>query len=228
VFLENIVSGPHDVFCRRVGFAPAVQRFNFQAPDTVRQAFTLRRIVTLDSVNVTASSAPRDVMMESFAEHKTRGFGSFFDRKDLEKQEGRTLAGVLAQTQGLGIIYGSNNQGWVVGRRAPMAPRCPANLPSPSNPQADPKAKACFAAEGWYLPEYDEVRAGVRLACYAKVYMDHVLMNPFSDPFDLNTVPVSQIEAMEWFTSNAQTPIEYMTRQARCGVLVIHTRRHFQ
>ena len=83
----------------------------------------------------------------------------------------------------------------------------------------------CFRADGWYLPDKYESDRGMKVACYAIAYQDHMAMNQFGDPFDLNTARADQIEAIEWYSGLSQTPIEYTLQRAACGVLVIHTRR---
>jgi len=75
------------------------------------------------------------------------------------------------------------------------------------------------------LPDDQEAAQGMKVACYATVYQDRMLMNAFSDPFDLNSLHPAQIEAIEWFSGTTQTPPEYTTRRATCGLLIIHTRR---
>ena len=63
--------------------------------------------------------------------------------------------------------------------------------------------------------------------CYAKVYVDAMLMNPTTpaEPFDVNGIAPDRIQAVEWYASPAQTPSRYTTLNSPCGVLVIHTRR---
>ena len=65
----------------------------------------------------------------------------------------------------------------------------------------------------------------MRLACYATVFQDRMLMTSARDPFDLNTVRADQIEAIEWYSGATQTPPEYIGSRGVCGVLVLHTRR---
>ena len=77
-----------------------------------------------------------------------------------------------------------------------------------------------------YVPSDAEKRRGVECTCYAQVYVDGILQNPGSptEPFDVNGIPPEQIEAVEWYASPAQTPVEYTRLGSTCGVLVIHTR----
>ena len=72
------------------------------------------------------------------------------------------------------------------------------------------------------------------LNCYALVYLDNQLVfggrktgnPPRLEPlFDVNSISVASIEAIEYYASAAQTPPKYATRNSDCGVLVIHTLR---
>ncbi len=64
-------------------------------------------------------------------------------------------------------------------------------------------------------------------SCLANVYFDHMLMygRPGDPPFDVNTIPPEQIEAIEYYASATVTPMEYSTLNSQCGVIVIWTRR---
>jgi hypothetical protein len=58
--------------------------------------------------------------------------------------------------------------------------------------------------------------------------MDRQLMNPGKPtmPFDLATFSATrEIEAVEWYESESQTPPRYGAQNARCGVLVIHVKK---
>ena len=74
------------------------------------------------------------------------------------------------------------------------------------------------------------------LNCYALVYLDNQLVfggrktgnvpRAVGEPlFDINSISVASIEAIEYYASAAQTPPKYATRNSDCGVLVIHTLR---
>ena len=153
--------------------------------------------------------------MQTFAENKRRGFGHFLDREQLARMENESVASALEQVNGVRYSRGPQGQSWVVSSRPP---RSHCNL---SDLQ-------CIRAEGLlYIPDASEAVLGVSIACYAKVYLGNMLANPGrpTSPFDLRSVPVSQVESLEWYTDNAQTPPEYFSRSSECGVLVIHTRR---
>jgi hypothetical protein len=67
------------------------------------------------------------------------------------------------------------------------------------------------------------------------VYFDGALMNPPeakyyngrlvgrpNPPFDVNSIPSANMEAIEWYTGMSQLPARYQSFGSECGVLVIH------
>lgn len=64
--------------------------------------------------------------------------------------------------------------------------------------------------------------------CPVQVYLDRMLMfsgREGDEPFDLNSVPLTQVAGIEFYASPAQVPRRYMGLNTHCGVLVIHTAR---
>ena len=78
-----------------------------------------------------------------------------------------------------------------------------------------------------YKPTRAEQSQGIACACYAQVYLDATLMNQGTptEPFDVNSLSTTQIEAIEWYASPSETPSKYARLGSPCGVYVIHTRR---
>ena len=87
--------------------------------------------------------------------------------------------------------------------------------------------RACAESHGYYFPDKTESSIGVKVACYAQVYIDDILMNRGNPtrPFELTSVFSDQAEAIEWYNGPSQTPARYSDLNSVCGVLVIHTRR---
>ena len=64
--------------------------------------------------------------------------------------------------------------------------------------------------------------------CYAKIFVDNIPMyrGSLEEPlFDLNTIPIDQVEAVEYFAGAAQVPARYGGLGAGCGVMVIWMRK---
>ena len=120
--ISDIPPGTHTVQARRIGYAASVTSIDFLEGQSIERTILMERVTTLDSINVRASSAPRDPMMEAFAEHVKRGFGSFYDSDALRKREGQSLSSVMEQTLGANILSGRSNQSWIIGRTAKPLP----------------------------------------------------------------------------------------------------------
>lgn len=61
--------------------------------------------------------------------------------------------------------------------------------------------------------------------CFAKVYLDGMLMNPSGEAFDVSLISVETIGAVEIFAGPSETPLRYSGLDSSCGVVVIWTRR---
>lgn len=215
--LEGIPAGEHTLSLRHVGYAAQTSTITFRAGETIDRKIYLAKAVTLDSVRVNARAI--DPIMRDFEEHKRVGLGHFLTRADLAKVDNVKLSSVLESISGLGVVHGRNGQGWVQSRRKPPVMDCPSRPRGTSDPP--PGTGSC------YVPDRIEMGTGMAMGCYAQVYLDHMLMNPTrpAEPFDVNTIAVDQIEAVEFYSGPSQTPAEYMRTNSPCGVLVLHTRR---
>jgi hypothetical protein len=226
--LTDIPAGKQRVLVRRIGFGQLDTVMIFRENETIERRVTLGRIVTLDSVVVAAARG--DLLMADFEENRKMGFGRFITPEQLTKMEGQTLASVLQQLQGIALTRGSGGQSWVLGRRGPTS-RCPTPRAGENMAQAranQEKTDSCLRAERlFYVPEEYESKQGLSRQCYALVYLDRSLMNPGKPtiPFDVNTLTTMQLQAVEWYEGSGSVPAKYSANDARCGLLVLHTRR---
>lgn len=198
--LHDIPAGPHRVLVRRVGYGALDTKVEFAANQEVDRRIVLSRVTELESVTVLgASNLPL-----SFDENREMGLGRFMTRAELAAMEGRPLAQVFERFPRAGVESASG-RAWVMQTRVP----------------------ASLGGADIYVPNPAERRAGVPTGCYAKVYVDNVLMNPGnpSEPFNINSIGVDQVEGVEFYASAAQTPLKYATLDSNCGVVVIWRRR---
>jgi hypothetical protein len=215
--VTDIPPGEQHVVVRHVGYGPLDTQITFTSNENVNKRIFLSRAVKLDSVVVTEKAAS-DRWLTDFEDHRTIGLGRFLDRAQLAKMEGRSMASVLREFPGIGIVNGRGPHAFVSTTRIRSACQIsPPNIP-------------CFKAEGlYYLPDrLDMAYQGLIVACYAQVYVDRILMNrgPPTEPFDLSTISPSQIEAIEYYATPAEMPMKYdNTRGSVCGVVQIWLRR---
>ncbi|MEP6763546.1 MAG: carboxypeptidase-like regulatory domain-containing protein [Gemmatimonadaceae bacterium] len=229
--LSDIPPGAHLVSAKRVGYSPVILPLNFVGGAIVEQHLLLSRLSALATVAVEATREPKE-----FEERRASGVGRFLSRGDLEKQRGRRLGEVLTQVSGFGAASGGAGHMWVLGKRAPshLLPRGGgASCGSVRPTQAGQPPPCTFTPDdlrdlGYYCPTSAERLQGITgCGCYAQVYVDGRLMNNTrpTEPFDANTLPVDDLEGVEFYGSAASTPGRYSSPNALCGVMLVWTRR---
>lgn len=199
----DILPGTHRILVRRLGYAPLDTAILFRTNQAVDRRIVLRRVVTLDSVNVVAN---RSRLPASFEDNRRIGLGQFITRDSLAKQEERKLSDILHGFRGVMVDPGVSGRAWLLSSRQPAS---------------------LSKTEIYFASKYERSEGMRREGCYALVFHDDVLLNPSNppEPIDINTIVLSQIEAIEYYAGPAETPAKYNRLGARCGVLVLWTRR---
>lgn len=237
---DNIPDGIRLVAIRQVGYAPSIATMEFTAGRVTEQRVALSRATALRAIEVNADGAPI-----GFDERRRLGNGVFLGRADLEKHRGRRLGEVASQVRAFGQAAGGGSHSYLVGKRAPV--RLPPRSSSagggacgqfgPGGRQTDasgqPLPSCTFTLEGlreqgYYCPTQAEQRNGIlSCACFARVYIDDLLMNSGrpTEPFDISTIAVDEVAAVEFYASAVVTPARYQALQGNCGVLLVWTRR---
>jgi hypothetical protein len=195
---NEIPAGSHQLLVRRLGFGSLDTKVDFAGNTTVTRRIVLSRTVVLDSVHVTANATS----IPSFDEHRALGLGHFMTRAQLATVEGVSLAALIEQMPAVHIVRGKASHSWLTKGRG---------LHSHS-----------------ICPDKADRAMGAGCQCYALVYLDRTLVyhGRESEPlFDLNTISPAGIEAIEYYSGGAETPLEYSADDTTCGVVVIWTRR---
>ena len=184
----------------KVGFFElTVKRIGFK-PYTERLTIRDGKTVTLEipmmRMVVLDSIKVVDARIRSFDEHRALGVGQFLTRAELAQKEHIKLGNVVAQLVGARVRFDIGGTAFLAGRG--------------TNHQ------------------------NKNSICYSQVYLDNMLvyrneMIPGGrleeTPFNLNSIFVDQVEALEYYASAGQAPHKYNIRGSECGVLVLHTRR---
>lgn len=204
--IDEVTPGAHEISVRKLGFSPLNTTLTFAPNDEEERRVVLSKLTVLDSVEIIANKAP--LRMVEFEENRKMGLGWFLDRATLEKMDGQVVRSALINARNMVFAGGrypiSTHVGMVLKDRDDGSCRSP-NVLSP--PLAE-KAGAMICA------------------CFPVVFMDGTVRsagNP-TEPFDLNTVAVHQLEAVEWYPSPAVIPAQFQRNGSQCGVLVLHTR----
>jgi hypothetical protein len=228
--LQDVPAGIHRVTVRHLGYAQLDTMMVFADNQVVQRRITLgANIVTLDSI--VAESRVTDPFMLEFEENKARGFGRFLGADELAKMTVRPLGFAVQQMQGIAVIRGNGGQGWVTGKHAPST-HCQASIGGRQTPQAARAAQdatdQCLQRERvYYVPDASEESQGVKRACYAVVYVDRHIMNSGrpTPPFDLNAYTAAELIGFEWYTDDNEAPPLYASRDAQCGIAVLHIKK---
>ncbi len=218
--LRDVPSGSQHVVARHVGYGPVESQLTFVGGQTIQRHITMIRSTTLDSVVVKEKSV--DHSLDDFEANRKLGLGHFLTRAELAKQEGRSTAAVMSSFPGI-KVYTRGPYGWVGSGRKTVT-----SLQGAGGTIAIDRTDSSKNAPTW--------------DCYSLVYVDNHLEwrgQKFYDPgqrgsvpvyrweplFDINSIPVAEIEAIEYYASAAQTPLKYAALNSECGVVVIHTLR---
>jgi hypothetical protein len=205
---EGLPAGRYAIRARKIGFAVYEGAVDVDTAKVAERGILLPRLTRLDTVKVVGDA----YLPLSFLENRAVGLGHFITRDYLEQQGNRKLADILSLVPGLGVVRGRNDQGWILSKH--VVPRL--NM-----------SRSNQAGRDMYFPEDYEAASGMKAGCYARVYLDHMLLNAATpaQPVNVNEFITQQIEAVEYYAGPAQTPAMYGRLNTTCGVLVIHTRR---
>ena len=210
--LRDVPAGSQRVLVRHVGYGPVETSLTFVAGQTVRRHITMTRSTTLDSVIVTGKSV--DHQLDDFEENKRLGLGHFLTRAQLAPLEHVSTGSALETLPGI-RVFSAGPYAWVGSGRH--------NATSITG----------GGFKGLNLDPSDRPKRAPLWDCYALVYVDDHLVfrgqkygNNWEPLFDINSIPVAEIEAIEYYASAAETPTKYSVLNSQCGIVVIHTLRY--
>lgn len=211
--LTGIPSGEYILTFRAAGFEPDSILVEFGEDESVSKDFFLRpRVTRLAEIEVSAA-ADRIVSAKlvGFAERKRIGIGRHLDRAAIARWENHRTSDLMATVPGVDVVAGKSSKAWASGGRAVSPGKC----------------AMCVERIDEVL-DREDINAGARMACYMDVYLDGALVynsaSRLAPLFDLNSIQVSSIEAIEVYASASQMPAEFNRTGGGCGVVLIWTR----
>lgn len=191
----------YTIRARRLGHDPAEHEVDVRAGDTARVLVRLRATATtLAPVTVTESN-PEAVnpRMAGFNDRMKMGIGQFLTSADLRKLDQSTLQEVVRRL-GMSVkVTSCADNVKPCGRPYASGTRGPSSMPT-----------GLAFRSPW--------------ACPVQVFVDGVPYVNKPIPFDLSTVRVEDLGAVEFYAGAAQTPVIFEKGDAMCGVLVLWTR----
>ena len=218
--LRDVPAGSQRVVVRHVGYGPVETQLSFVGGQTIQRHIMMVRSTTLDSVVVTEKST--DHALDDFEANRKVGLGHFLTRAELAPQEGRSTAAVLTSVPGA-KVYTMGSHGWIGSSRHNAA-----SIHGGGSARLG-------------LDKSDSLKFAPLWECYALVYLDNSLIwrgqkfhvmtrygpvDQWEPLFDINSIPVASIEAIEYYATAAETPMKYASLNSECGVLVIHSLRY--
>ena len=201
--VTGIPMGRYEVVLRRLGYAPVVVFRSFMG-DTGTTALTVelrREAVVLPEVETKAKGPEAvPVKLRGWAQRRELNVGGkFWDDSLLRTKEYQRLPEVLQGVSGVRIVRAMGKRFLATGGgRAGNSPRG-----GTGGRPIDPR-----------IPR----------ACYAEVYVDGIKLGFAYEPPNLDDYPVHQIQAMEFYRSTSEIPVEFNSMGSACGVLAIWTR----
>jgi hypothetical protein len=162
------------------------------------------RVYTLKPVTVVSDAASAPVgMLAGFYQRMARGWGSYITREEIRKRGARQISELLYGRPDVRVIRRSELQSTVrVGTELSRLNVGPLSLGEDGTPQ---------------------LAADAPLPCSPMMYVDGVAFGRADDVLD--QVGPTDIEGIEIYRRATEVPPEFGGLQARCGVILVWTRR---
>ena len=182
--------------------------------------------ISLPALEVRSRRRPLtdNVMLQGFVERREKGWGQFLTRDQIEERDVGSVAGILRSVPGVTVVKHPDpaRAGWYLIKLNRAAPAL-RSLLSNDSCKLHPYSADCVNRE------IDPERAAQELVsdgCPPVFYIDGVKVHDAGYITEiLNVTPPSHLEGLEVYRGASEMPAEFGGSDARCGVVVIWTRR---
>jgi hypothetical protein len=211
--LREIPRGEYLVITRAVGFRPDSSRTTFDGDEALLVDIQLRPpVAALQAVRVRGAAVSFERgKMSGYEERKATGIGRFVDHDVVAKYEDRRTSELLSMVPGIDIRPGSGAKAYAVSGRTRLSGRCALCRTIKDDNQ-----------------QQSNIGQPTGGPCYMDVYLDGVAVfytqGAAGGLFDLNTLNLKTVEAVEVYAGGAQVPAEFNRTSGGCGVIVIWTK----
>ncbi len=209
-FAFVVPSGVQVALFRLPGYRPLRMRVSMKG-DTVRADATLMRAAAtqLEAVQVSAPTRLAGPGREGFAERRARGFGKFVDSVALRQREDRRMSDVLRELTGIKLLDWREPQSSVVEVRAvsPLVPISQGYRAGDIMVSGNPPCFVSVLFNGTTIYRSERGTSSGRPPDFSRDFS------------------VASLEAVEYYRSASEVPMEYGGPNANCGVLVLWSRR---
>jgi hypothetical protein len=207
--LEGLPAGTAQVTLRRVGYSPQTTIMKLVDGDNSLGEVVLT--VTpreLDTVRTSEQELYRDYpLLREFDANRKVGLGQFVTRQQLEMQRGGFMTPILTQLRGVMMIRSATvaQHAWIANSLIPTT--------------------SCTVLEDLMNGEQvGPVRDAACHYCYPAVYLDNALIAPQGVAANVGRFSPDQLEAVQVYLGDAETPAKYINARSGCGVIVLHSR----
>ncbi len=204
--LAGMPPGQYRLVARAVGYRPFAAPTVLAAGDTIEIDLVLGKLaVELAPIEVTAERPKfRSAVIRGFDDRRSRGFGAFLTREDLQKWDHGPITGALRGISGLRLVPLPCSGGHAV-----------ATTRGGDGPRSN--RIVCVGVRGATV---------IQPACYLSIYVDGIRVWASGDqvPPNMDQIAALSLEAVEVYRGPAELPVQYQTTGSACGAVLFWTR----
>ncbi len=194
---DSVPDGWYVVSARRPGFAPFSSAMLLRRGAATQLRIRLQRVQAELAEVRVEERSPLSIGMIGFEERRKAKIGSFIGPDELEKYTGPTLSGLIANKIPGFDLVPLITNGYMSG------------------------------GFGIASKHYQQMRAGIRQLCFAKVVVNGQRFTSGNRdiPLNIDELKPGELVGMEFYRGASEVPTEFSGPDAACGVVIIWTKQ---